>query len=78
MDEGQFFQENQFMVILFVAYVAVFLLGMCFRNFRDSYFEWMTFRDPLGMEFHKKNWWFTIFTVLIFALALVTILKEGN
>ncbi|MFT7593138.1 MAG: hypothetical protein ACI8R4_000450 [Paracoccaceae bacterium] len=71
MDEGRFFQENQFMVFLFISYVAVFLLGMCFKNFRDSYFEWMTFRDPLGGKFWSKNWWFPFFSLLVGVLALV-------
>lgn len=64
------------LLVLGGVWVLIFLAGLVFLpQFRKTYIDWITFKDPLGGNFHRKNTWFTILTVIFLAVASIIISK---
>lgn len=61
--------ENVTPQAIIAIYFLVFLGGMMFKRFRDSFLEWFSLRDPIGMRFWFGNVWFLVFTIIYFATA---------
>jgi hypothetical protein len=61
-----------------LAYLGIFVLSMFFDKFRNSFFDWMAFKDPLGLRFWVSNWWFLVVTVFVGAAAAVLIVTGGE
>lgn len=63
--------------ILVSIYLIMFAVGMLMKEFRVSFFEWLSMNDALGLRFWSKNWWFLIFTLLVWLVAGILILRGG-
>ena len=61
--------------ILVSIYLLAFVVGMLTKGFRESFFEWLSMNDTLGLRFWSKNWWFTIVTILVGVAAGMLILR---
>ena len=50
-------------VILVLAYLGMFSARLTDPAFRDDFLDWMTWRDPLGVRFWKRNSFFGLATL---------------
>ncbi|EBA15040.1 hypothetical protein RSK20926_04132 [Roseobacter sp. SK209-2-6] len=58
-------------------YLTIYLLLLCLSpRFRGDFLQWMTFRDPLGLRFWSRNFWFLIFTLAYFLIPAVLFASE--
>lgn len=64
--------------ILASIYLLAFVVGMLTKGFRESFFEWLSMNDPLGLRFWSKNLWFTIFIILVWVAAGMLILRGAT
>ncbi|MCD9148229.1 hypothetical protein [Pseudophaeobacter flagellatus] len=53
-------------------YLAAFLLLLWLsRQFRESFLDWITLKDPLGLRFWRQNILFAAFSLAYFAVAVL-------
>ena len=63
--------------ILVSIYLFVFSVAMLRKKFRLTFFDWLSMNDAFGLRFWSKNWWFLIFTLLVWVFAGILILRGG-
>ena len=71
-------QHEQAIVLYFSVYIIVFLIGMISKTFRDTFTDWMTLRDALGLRFWARNLWFLIFTFFYLLAGALLAISSGN
>ncbi|MFT6457441.1 hypothetical protein [Pseudophaeobacter arcticus] len=64
--------EARAFLIWLGGYLAIYLLLM-WRSprFRDSFLDWITLKDPLGLGFWRQNILFAAFSLAYFAVAVL-------
>ena len=59
-----FFDSPLGIFTYFLVIIVVFVGSMMVASFRKSFMDVILFRDPFGREFYRKNWWFTVFSII--------------
>lgn len=70
--------HEQAIALYFIVYLAIFIMGLRSRDFRSTFAEWMSFKDPLGLKFWTKNWWFLMITLFYFLAGGFLTLSMGT
>ena len=65
--------QDSIVTIFVVGYFAVFCAFMLSEKFRRTFADWLTLKDPLGIQFWATNPVFTIITLAVFILSAIII-----